>query len=295
MIYRKFKLINEIGEELDLSEKGVLFLEEVSGLGESIDIETENIFNFLKITGESTQEKEVEGLLKFGNNVVSSYQQYVRFSSFIKQARTLVLAYELPLPELRGADKATVYADCRVISQEKSEAKEFNRLEETVTFLLLEPWHSKTIKRVVQKLSVGGNKYDLEQEYNSDVEYSDISFSESTFVNYSTTPVPIEFFISGVSENPIIKLKNSKTNEIEVKWQYLGGITGRDKLHHNSHPENRFVLLNELFNAYNNVNKAPGFSSMVMIPPGTFQLEFSCDNVEFGDLVIYFRSYWGVI
>jgi hypothetical protein len=294
-VYRKFKLLNEVGEELNLSEVHVLFLEEVSGLGESVDIEVKNISNFLKITAESTQQKEIEGTLKFGSKVSDSYQQYMRFSSFVKHARTLTLAYTLPLPELSGVDRSPVYANCRVIEQEKSEANEFSRLEEKVRFLLLEPWHSKVIKKVVQQQSTGGNKYDLEQEYDLDVEYTGYSFTESTFFNFSTTPVPIEFFIDGVADKPEIMLRNTKTGEIEVRWQYIDLVKLDDKIHHNSHPENRFVKLNSVYNVYPKVNKNVGYSSLIMIPPGTYKIEYACSNEGFGDLVIYFQNYWSVI
>lgn len=293
-MYRKFKLINEANEELDLSEVGVLFLEQVTGLGETISLETENISNFLKITSKTTEVKEIEGLLKFGNDVSSSYRQYIRFSGFIKESRKLTLAYALPLPFLNFTKNETVYANCIVTQQSKSEATEYSRLEESVKFTLLEPWHSQEIKKVIQSSRTNGNIYDNEQEY--DVPYDDYNFSNNKLLNLSTTEVPVRFYISGVSTNPKIALRNTKNDKAEVVWQYQGTVASGDKLSHNSHPgQKRWVKINDVTNVYDKVNKAVGFNSIVMIPPGIFNVEFTCDNDDYGDLEIYYQNYWSVI
>lgn len=295
MSYRKFKLINDVGEELDLSNPKKIFLADVKGLGESNDFEYINDNGFLKIVSRETSPMEITGVLNFGDDVASAYRNFLIYTRFIKSSKKIELAYTLPLPFFSGIEKSTVYAEIEIKELTKSEVIETWSLSESITYLRVEPWHNKQVTKVIVSDIIGGNKYDPDQEYDTDVEYASFSNTLSYFHNYSNDYIPFEFFINGESINPIVRFRDVSTMEISAQWQYLGIIDSNNKLHHNSHPSNQYILMNDISNVYANVNMSPGFSTLLMIPPGSHTIEYISDNDDFGDLVAYKKSYWGIV
>lgn len=293
--YRKFKLVNQAGEKLDLSEVDKLFWADIEGLGLDIDLESITIGNFLKIINSIPAYQPISGLMRYGSDKRDSYRQFTKLQAFIGSSRTLYLEYELPTPILYLGKSNSVRAEVALLSTSKTEIKENNILEETLEFKRLSPWSSDVIKKTTISSITPGDVYEPDRTYDEDITYDDSSSTDTTIINMTTGHAYMEIFIEGLSQNPIIRLRNVNTNEIEVLWQYNGTINADEKLHHNSKPFNRFVLMNDISNVYQNVNKNPGFSSLVTIPPGVFKLEYETTNAESGLLTTYHTNNWLVV
>lgn len=286
--YRSFTLSNERGNELNLSEPRALFLTEVKGLGQKKEVDTIQKQGFHSIVEIVEEPVVITGVMRYGYTLEESYTQFVKFATFVNASNDLTLSYELPI----DGEYTRVYAKVIVDVIEKGEAGENGTLDEKVSFFRLEPWHSKEMQVTAITKSTNGNAYDPNQEY--DVKYG--SSSGSVLLNnLSTNHAPIVFAINGAATNPVIRLKNTYTNKIQVQWQYLGTVSLGNTLFHNSYPGKESVKMNNITNVYANVNKNPGFSSLIMVPPGIFELEFICENLDPGDLTVYKANYYGVI
>lgn len=288
-MYRKFKIMNERLEELNLSEVNRLFLEEVEGLGKDMTYEKTNVGNYVQITNETMKDREVKGTLKYGYDVASSYQEFINFSNFISRAQTLTLSYTLPMDSAGYPDNVTVYAECKIASQKKSEATN-GRLEDEVKFLLLEPWKSMdkvmTITYTGVKNGVGHPIIGKGKEAVIGSEY---------LKNLGDATAPLYFRVDGgYIDTPEIVLENMATGAA-YDWQWMADLMVGDRLEHDSAPGKRYVKLNGV-NAYDKVLKNPGFSSMVVVPPGEYRIHFLGIVMSPGaTLTLVYRDYWSVI
>lgn len=196
MAYRKFWLINSLGERYDFADpnkKENVFLNNPEGLGFQRSYTSLVVGNSELVTSQQFQLTDFKGSLVFYNGSNGTrYQAYFDFLKFAKY-KPLELHYLTP-NELKS-----YHCDVLFIQADKTEVKTGDVLTIPVTFHRLTEW--LTDDDVVYPLTndpIGdGKKYDLAYNYS----YSGTSLADTVLTNNGTDDIGFVITVEGEVQN----------------------------------------------------------------------------------------------
>lgn len=196
MAYRKFWLINSLGERYDFADpnkKENVFLNNPEGLGFQRSYTSLVVGNSELVTSQQFQLTDFKGSLVFYNGSNGTrYQAYFDFLKFAKY-KPLELHYLTP-NELKS-----YHCDVLFIQADKTEVKTGNVLTIPVTFHRLTEW--LTDDDVVYELNNSptgdGKKYDLTYNYS----YSGSSLADTVLINNGTDDIGFVITVEGEVQN----------------------------------------------------------------------------------------------
>lgn len=201
---RRFKLVNELGAELDLTSDP--FLSEPTGLGTSFETSFARIADgFYGITSRYGAQAAVAGELVFKNN---SYQKYRQFIAFCAAAKTLKLGY---------CPHGTWYfASCKLSKIDKSELDRVRWLRCSVELSLLGAWALEN----PQLVSIGADESSLTYPMTYAYTYGTEASGTCVFNVAGELGGAYSLSVGGLLEDPVITLEREEDGE----WAALGEI-----------------------------------------------------------------------
>lgn len=200
MNYRKFWLINALGNRYDFTSQGKdSFLYKPNGLGFLRNYASLQIGNSELVTSQQFQLTDVTGELLFiGDNNADKYQEYTNFIQFAK-FKPLELHYETP------NELSSYHCDVLFVQADKSEiSDDDNLLHVPVVFHRLTEWLTDedfTIT-LTNEASGDGKFYPLERPYH----YAGTNLSGTPIINVGTDDVGFVIRIDGEVQNPTFQL-----------------------------------------------------------------------------------------
>lgn len=203
MNVRKFKLINNIGVEFDLTDiENGAFLNNPSGLGVTKNYNFTQINNtFLVDSGKETQ-TNIQGDLIF-----LTYDKYHEFINYIEQSNELSLKYTIPLEK----SNPETYTKKVVMSNlGKTEKTKEGFLSCPVTFLGIGNWRKDVIFESRRPVGVNITRW----EFPFEAYLSDFNNNEYDFVNSGHKEAEFTIEISGGATNLTIIIEDEKGNQI---------------------------------------------------------------------------------
>lgn len=199
MNYRKFWLINSLGNRYDFTDKNSkIFLNQPSGFGFTRKYSVQQIGNSEIITSQQFQLTDITGeLLFYANSNGTIYQDYQNFIQFAKY-KPLEFHYQTP------NDLDDYYCDVLFTQSTKSEISTDGIMHIGVVFHRLTQW--LTSKDYVITLrnepTDEGKNYPLVRPYH----YAGTNLSNTEINNNGTDDVGFVFIIDGEVQNPTFTL-----------------------------------------------------------------------------------------
>lgn len=253
---RRFKLINAVGEELDLMARDHFF-HLPSGLGYQYEYSSTAAGYDFVVSEKLMVQKEVSGEMAFLGS--DPYKSYQLFTSFCAKS-PLKLAYS---PQGKW-----YYLRCEVKTLEKSEIS--TGLICPVDFIALSTWYEQSIVFQSQTDESAGKIY----EYTYPYIYADTASGVALIQNRGNLPAYTKIHIMGPCTNPSWALEQG--GEVLVRGKIFAGIPKGDKLVVSSSPgeleiaeyttNNRFVR-----SLYQNSDFSTG--RFVIVPVGDSRLQ----------------------
>jgi len=259
---RKFKLINSVGAEYDLTDTDH-FLNAPDGLGFTKEIEYARIGNYYKEIENYSGQKKPNGEIVF-----ISYTEYQTFNKFIVKT-PLKLCY-MPID-------TWYYLDCSAVKLEKGEIEtKSSRLICDIDFYATSMWY---LPVTTSELIASGSESAKVYPYTYDYDYFDNEGGTIEISNNGDTEAPCEIGIYGPVTNPVWKL--IVNNETIRTGKLTATIDDGYVLIINSKPDNytikRFAI-NSLI-GYNYLSYSDfDTERFINIPTGTSQIVISDDT-----------------
>ena len=198
MDYRKFWLINTLGNRYDFTENIDIFLNNPQGLGFRRNFTSITVGNSELVTSQQFQLTDVQGELLFmGNTNGEKYESYQKFVQFAKY-KPLELHYKTPNNLL------SYHCDIIFTQLDKSEVGQDGILRCPVTFHRLTEWLTDQDEVYVFNNNPldEGKFHDLIYDYH----YAGTNLSNSVINNNGTDDVGFILEIIGEVENPQFSL-----------------------------------------------------------------------------------------
>ena len=198
MDYRKFWLINTLGNRYDFTENIDIFLNNPQGLGFRRNFTSITVGNSELVTSQQFQLTDVQGELLFmGNTNGEKYESYQKFVQFAKY-KPLELHYKTPNNLL------SYHCDIIFTQLDKSEVGQDGILRCPVTFHRLTEWLTDQDEVYVFNNNPldEGKFHDLVYDYH----YAGTNLSNSVINNNGTDDVGFILEIIGEVENPQFSL-----------------------------------------------------------------------------------------
>lgn len=191
---RKFKLINEKGQEYSLMdiEKNCL-LTEPSGLGYSYSTDYEQLGDEFLANLRKLEQGIISGIANFIN-----YDNFFDFSNFVETAQKLKFVYEIPLKN----KSITYYRDVNIKSIGKSEKQTNGIISEAVEFDCLSLWYEQN--ETIFKIETYEDEMRYDYKWNS--RYIDYNIRAIQFNNKGHIEAPFQVEIDGFVQNPSISI-----------------------------------------------------------------------------------------
>lgn len=191
---RKFKLINEKGQEYSLMdiEKNCL-LTEPSGLGYSYSTDYEQLGDEFLANLRKLEQGIISGTANFIN-----YDNFFDFSNFVETAQKLKFVYEIPLKN----KSITYYRDVNIKSIGKSEKQTNGIISEVVEFDCLSLWYEQN--ETIFKIETYEDEMRYDYKWNS--RYIDYNIRAIQFNNKGHIEAPFQVEIDGFVQNPSISI-----------------------------------------------------------------------------------------
>ncbi len=191
---RKFKLINEKGQEYSLMdiEKNCL-LTEPSGLGYSYSTDYEQLGDEFLANLRKLEQGIISGTANFIN-----YDNFFDFSNFVETAQKLKFVYEIPLKN----KSITYYRDVNIKSIGKSEKQTNGIISEAVEFDCLSLWYEQN--ETIFKIETYEDEMRYDYKWNS--RYIDYNIRAIQFNNKGHIEAPFQVEIDGFVQNPSISI-----------------------------------------------------------------------------------------
>lgn len=189
---RKFKLINEKGQEYSLMDiKKYCLLTEPSGLGYSYSTDYEQLgYEFL-----TNLRKLEQGIISGIANFIN-YDNFFDFGNFIETSQRLKFVYEIPFKN----KNITYYRDVNIKGIGKTEKQENGIISETVEFDCLSLWYEQN--ETIFKIETYEDEMRYNYRWNS--RYIDYNTRAIQFDNKGHVEAPIQVEIDGFVQNPTI-------------------------------------------------------------------------------------------
>lgn len=199
---RKFKLINEKGQEFSLMDiQNYCLLTDPDGLGYSNTTSYEKIGDAFIAYASSLDQKPINGTCNFIN-----YDNYSSFVNFIENSQKISLSYEIPY---KNQNSKIFYKDVKLQELQKAEIQQNGVLSCPITFDMLSLWYEK--KEYNYNMGAGENEVRW-----------DFRFSKSRWINYNQrqlifdntghTEAAFKLELSGDVENPAITIQDENDN-----------------------------------------------------------------------------------
>lgn len=191
MAYRKFWLINALGNRYDFTdeEKSPSFLNNPLGLGFRRDFTSLVVGNSELVTSQQFMLTDIQGdLLFYDGTTGNKYQQYQDFIQFAK-FKPLELHYQTP------NDLKSYYCDVLFVQADKTEVKQNGVMTVPVTFHRLTEWLNDEDYRIILVNSPvdDGKYYDLIRNYH----YAGTSLQNTPINNNGTDDVGFIIEVNG--------------------------------------------------------------------------------------------------
>lgn len=221
MSYRKFKLVNSLGEEYHLTDQNFKhFLNSPNGLGVSKSIDGTRVGNRVKVNKRTYEIPRPSGELIFYDDLnEDKYDAYANFVRFA-QHTPLRLYYFIPSNEKTQEEANTVYIECEVLSLNKSEVGRNGFLRVPVNFQGQTFWLSEKLNELVinnETTDVGTFTFPLSFPF----AFGTDPFRNIELNSNGTIITPVVFKIEGECINPTINFYEKKTeNGIDVYDPY---------------------------------------------------------------------------
>lgn len=221
MAYRKFKLVNSLGEEFPLTDKNFKqFLNNPSGLGLSKSLSGTRVGNRLKIDKRDYNMPSPSGEIIFYDDTnESKYDAYSRFIRFAREY-PLKLYYYIPTNDRTEQEANTLYIECEVTQLTKSQVQQSGVLRVPVTFQSHTFWLSDKERSVTIARGdddPGTFTFPLSFPFSFGVDpFRNIQLSTS-----GTLITPAKILIEGLTVNPAIYVHQKKIiQDIQIKDSY---------------------------------------------------------------------------
>lgn len=215
MSYRKFKLINSIGETYELTDKNYKhFFNQPKGLGYNKNLSGIRLGNRVKINGRQYDMPSPSGEMIFYE--VSSegiYDDYMDFMMFISHAPLKLYYY---VPSTRSSDEhiTTLFLNCEDVSVEKGEIDPNDAtLHCPIQFAGLSFWLSEDLSQI--SIHGGGaTSGDFTFPLSFPFSFGDDPLRNLLLRSSGTVPTPIFLEITGYCINPYIRFFQRKDGDI---------------------------------------------------------------------------------
>lgn len=191
---RKFKLINEKGQEFSLMniEKYCL-LTEPSGLGYSYSTKYEQVENNFLTNLRKLEQGVIAGSANF-----LYYDNFMNFGNFIESAKKLQFVYSIPCKE----EEKIFYRDVNIKSLGKSEKQTDGVISEEIEFECLSLWYEQN--ETIFKIETYEDEMRYNYKWNS--RYIDYNTRAIQFNNRGHVEAPFQVEIDGFVQNPTISI-----------------------------------------------------------------------------------------
>lgn len=194
MDYRKFWLINSLGNRYDFTESTTIFLESPSGLGFKRGYSYVKVGNSELITSQQFNLTDIQGDLLFMHK--TNGQKYEAYLNFIQFAKYKPLEFHYQTPN----ELKSYHCDVLFTQADKSETGEDSILRIPVTFHRLTEWITdKEDAYVFDNTPLDEGKYhDLVYDYH----YAGTNLSNGVLSNNGTDDIGFIIEINGLCTNP---------------------------------------------------------------------------------------------
>lgn len=198
MDYRKFWLINTLGNRYDFTENIDIFLNAPTGLGFKRNFTSITVGNSELVTSQQFQLTDVQGELLFMQDTNGSkyeaYQKFIQFAKF----KPLELHYQTP------NNLSSYHCDIIFTQIDKSETGQDGILRCPITFHRLTEWLTDQDETYIFDNNPldEGKYHDLVYDYH----YAGTNLSNSVIINNGTDDVGFILEVVGEVENPQFSL-----------------------------------------------------------------------------------------
>lgn len=286
---RGFKLVNNIGEEIDLNSTE-FFAYNPSGLGVNFENSYYGVNANFSIDSTAINQSQLEIELLF--NGTSPYQQYNKFIKFLNY-QPLTLYYSVP-------GVATYHRQCIFSELTKTELTELQVLQESITLDFITPWfqwveYTKSHKVEITK---DAKTYDYVYGYNYHYDASEITDyialnNDSIYLSSSfSSPLEIEITAKEKIENPHWNILVD--GQIVQTDRYFVDLEEGEKILVSSVPQNqkavKILTNDEEVNIYQNQDMTK--TNFVTAPIGLSTIDF--DGLTDG-IKVRLRKEWLVV
>ena len=191
---RKFKLVNEKGQEFSLMDiEKYCLLTEPSGLGYSYSTEYEQLENNFLINLRRLEQGLITGSANF-----SHYDNFMSFVNFIESAKKLKFVYSVPYQ----SESKVYYRDINIKSLGKSEKQTNGIISEAVEFDCISLWYEQN--ETIFKIETYEDEMRYPYTWNS--RYIDYNTRSIQFNNKGHIEAPFQVEIDGFVQNPTISI-----------------------------------------------------------------------------------------
>lgn len=191
---RKFKLINEKGQEFSLMDiEKYCLLTEPSGLGYSYSTEYEQVENNFLTNLRKLEQGVIAGSANF-----LYYDNFMNFGNFIESAKKLQFVYSIPCKE----EEKIFYRDVNIKSLGKSEKQTDGVISEEIEFECLSLWYEQN--ETIFKIETYEDEMRYGYRWNS--RYIDYNTRAIQFNNRGHVEAPFQVEIDGFVQNPTISI-----------------------------------------------------------------------------------------
>lgn len=303
MAYRKFKLVNSLGDEYTLTDQNFKhFLNNPTGLGLRKSIDGVRVGNRYRVTKREYNLPNPSGELVFyyesNEDKYDGYEEFIRFISFYP----LKLYYYTPGNNKSEEEANQIYLNCEVTTATKSEIKENDgTLRVPVNFQGFSFW-----------LSGSEKKLDIDLE---DYEEGSFTFPLSIPFSFGTDPLrdlvmpnngtlitPIIYTIDGYCVNPYIRIFDENGEEYAAS-KIIGTF---DYVSVNANDDNESIALR--YNGSSIANPASKqdltignpdddnfFLTFLKVKPGNSKVTINFDNEFKGSISLTWRDEYASI
>lgn len=191
---RKFKLINEKGQEFSLMDiEKYCLLTEPSGLGYSYSTKYEQVENNFLTNLRKLEQGVIAGSANF-----LYYDNFMNFGNFIESAKKLQFVYSIPCKE----EEKIFYRDVNIKSLGKSEKQTDGVISEEIEFECLSLWYEQN--ETIFKIETYEDEMRYNYKWNS--RYIDYNTRAIQFNNRGHVEAPFQVEIDGFVQNPTISI-----------------------------------------------------------------------------------------
>jgi len=282
--YRKFWLINTLGNRYDFTENIDIFLHDPKGLGFKRSFKSIFVGNSELVTTQQFKLTDIQGELLFMQNTNGSkYENYQKFIQFAK-FKPLEFHYQTP------NNLVSYHCDVLFTQIDKTEVDEDGILKCPVVFHRLTEWLTdKDEVYVFDNNPLDEGKYhDLVYDYH----YAGTNLSNSVINNNGTDDVGFVLEITGEVENPQFSLTQGGETygicKINGTYDFVS-IDSVERTESIYLEQNGSVVTNP--EQYQDFTVANGYSYLtwLKLKVGQSQFAFTCGNIDTFDGTVKVR------